>query len=859
MRFSKTQMALFVALLLSNAIVLYSNLDWLWLRLPTALIVVFILPGWAWLPLVGWLQTSQALERVALIIGLSSLFVACVLLVVLFLPGPFTETPVLLALNLTTLAGLAAQFKIPHSKIQNPKLVLSEAEGSKIEWPAPKVSLILVAIMAVAVFTRLTRLGYAEFHEDDLENMRLIVRAYKGEEYAPFLDSKGPIHWLLPAALWYLNGWLIESLVLTPFALTSLLLIPTIYSLGRRMSGGRDHIGLLAAGFVTINGFYVAYARRIENQSLIVFWGTLAVWFAYRYYRENRPQFLPWLAFTLALGLITHPDVLLYLPVFAYIVGVKIYQSRTAWRQEWLWLGSAGLLFAGLVSLFYIPYLTDPNISQVGQYFAEDRIGQTLLYNRVDNLFEQDKLFTSRYHAPVLTLLLAWLLIRNFAQQRRPVRATAAILGLAIVTTVAFPQAWMVGNLSFAFAPYAILTLLVLLSPQTTFELKTLFLWFSVPFGALLFLAKDAADHIQIAYTAWALLSALALADFWGYLNHFQTKSNRLGPLALGLKTLLVFSLAVIIILILFYQHLAFLSPVTTYWRAKSDSATNPNSIYNRLYGSIPRPRKVPSNPRLGGWKAVGYLWATGALSGDFRSINESFATPIWYTFQTPRSCYTDPQHYWLRRDWQGWPEEEAGLVGQGYTLTRVVLVDRQPSLHLYEKNGPPGEPEVIDMEAYRHKFDRLATPARFAQAETIARPASLNFGDKLLLIGYDLPATTKAGELLPITAYWQGLSPMDVRYRAFVHLVDAAQSRWGQHDDDPACRLLTTDMRPGQQASRQFRIPVDRSAPPGEYQVILGVYHPGSLERLAIWDNLTQQSPGDSIVLGQVRIVGRE
>ena len=116
-------------------------------------------------------------------------------------------------------------------------------------------------------------------------------------------------------------------------------------------------------------------------------------------------------------------------------------------------------------------------------------------------------------------------------------------------------------------------------------------------------------------------------------------------------------------------------------------------ATYNRLYGSVPRPRKIFSNPRLGGWKAVGYLWETGILAGDFRSINESFAVPIWYTFQTPRSCYTDPQNYWLRRDWQGWPEDEAGLAEQGYTLSRVVLVDAPVHEHPVEDEAGEGEP----------------------------------------------------------------------------------------------------------------------------------------------------------------------
>jgi hypothetical protein len=87
------------------------------------------------------------------------------------------------------------------------------------------------------------------------------------------------------------------------------------------------------------------------------------------------------------------------------------------------------------------------------------------------------------------------------------------------------------------------------------------------------------------------------------------------------------------------------------------------------------------------------------------------------------------------------------------------------------------------------------------------------------------------------------------------VHLVGAENSRWGQHDDDPACRLLTTDMRPGQRSSRQFRLPVDPAAPPGEYRVVFGLYDPATLERLEIWDETTQQPAGDSLVLGQVTV----
>lgn len=848
MRLSKIPIALLLALLVGNAVVLFGTSElWDWPRFLAALALTFVLPGWAWLPVLGWLQTEEFIERLALIVGLSSLLSSLVLLFTVLLPGPFTETPTLLALNLLTLAGLLLSIIRCRLPTTNYQLPLS------LHFPSRTVLLILLAIIAVAAVTRLTRLGYAEFHEDELENMRLIIRAYKGEEYAPFLDSKGPIHWLLPAALWYLNGWLNEGIARAPFALTALLLAPMMYSLGKRMSG-RDSVGLAAAGFVALNGFYVALARHVENRSLIVFWGALAIWLAYRYYKENLPALLPVLALTLAVGLIAHPTVLLFLPAAAYLLIVKLVKDKIARRQARGWLIGAGVILGGLLALFYVPYITDPNIARTYEYFAGERVGESLLYNRVDNMLGEDALYSSRFHAPVLIFLLGWLLIRQLAQWRWPGWTLLGLLGLLIVSTVVWPEVWVAGQVNIAFIPYALLTLLVLLLPRTSVEVKTAFIWFAGPFGALLFLAQDASNHIQIAYTGWSLLAAFALVDLWAGLAGLTGPWR---PVGRAVRAMLVLVLSPIILLILYYQYFSFTAPVTTYWQIKAEAETNPNSLYTRLYRSIPRPRKVISNPRLGGWKAVGYLWETGGLSGDFRSINESFAVPIWYTFQTPRSCYEDPQHYWLQRDWDEWPDQTQDLLDYGYRLTRVVLVDQEPKLRLYEKNAPPGEPEIIDSEAYRAKFDRLATPARFAREHTGQQATAFNFGgDRLRLIGYDLPGKSfQPGELIPITVYWESLAPMAVRYRGFMHLVGPDGALWGQHDDDPACRLMTTEMRPGQRASRQFRLPVAPEALPGEYQVVFGLYDPTTGERLGIWDAQAGQPAGDSLILGKVKI----
>jgi hypothetical protein len=839
MRLNKTQIGLLVALLVGNAIILFDNAIFEPLRFPAALALTFMLSGWAWLPAFHWLHTDRGLERLILIPGVSSLLASLALLIALLLPGPFTETPVIIALNLITLTGLSLQV------IRNSA---GSLQPSAWQWPSRKVLLILLAIIAMAAITRFTRLGYAEFHEDELENMRLIVRAFKGEEYAPFLDSKGPIHWILPAALWYLNGWLNETIARTPMALTSLLLIPMMYVLGRRLSGGRDSVGLLAAGFVALNGFYVALARHVENRALIVFWGALAIWFIYRYYREKLDDLLPGATLTSAIGLIAHPTFIFYFPAMFYIIWLRIKEKQS--RQVWIWLAVSAGLFGLTVALFYVPYLTNPQIGLVYQYFAEERVGTALLYNRIDSFLGESELYSSLYYGPILVVLTLWLLSRYFSRLGYKGMLLFGGLLAAMVSTSAWPEIWQGEFINLAFIPFAAATLILLALPHPTPEIKLLLLWFAVPFGGLLFLAKDASNHIQIAFTGLTFLAVFGLVDMW--------HSARLRPrlkiglaAALGLAGLLIFS----------YQLLSFDAPVTTYWNVKIDFTNNPHSIYKYLYRSIPRPRKIISNPRLGGWKTVGYLHETGALGGDFRSVNESFAVPIWYTFQTPRSCYEDPQNYWLRRDWQGWPEDEQKVIEQGYTLTRVVQVDNQPKLHLYEKNVPPQTPAILNLADYRTKFDRLATPARFAQAEPINHPASLNFGDRLLLRGYNLPDidAVQPGDLLPVTVYWGALTSMETRYRSFVHLIDPNGNRWSQHDDDPACRLLTTDMQPGQESAREFRLPIAADTPPGEYQIVLGLYHPDTLARLEIWDNQSAQNIGDSVTLGTVTVVNKQ
>ena len=72
---------------------------------------------------------------------------------------------------------------------------------------------------------------------------------------------------------------------------------------------------------------------------------------------------------------------------------------------------------------------------------------------------------------------------------------------------------------------------------------------------------------------------------------------------------------------------------------------------------------------------------------------------------------------------------------------------------------------EIVD-------FDRTATPAAFARSARGSLPAKANFGNKIQLIGYDLD-TRRAypGGRVPVTLYWQALTPFETSYQVFTHL----------------------------------------------------------------------------------------
>ena len=105
------------------------------------------------------------------------------------------------------------------------------------------------------------------------------------------------------------------------------------------------------------------------------------------------------------------------------------------------------------------------------------------------------------------------------------------------------------------------------------------------------------------------------------------------------------------------------------------------------------------------------------------------------------------------------------------------------------------------------------------------ARPLMANFGDKIMLVGYDLPSRrVKAGESFPIIVYWQSLSFDNDFYRQANQFLDSQLRRMGGFDRPPLLSN-TACWEPGDVLADPYPVPVSSDAANGVYHLLIGLY----------------------------------
>jgi 4-amino-4-deoxy-L-arabinose transferase-like glycosyltransferase len=131
--------------------------------------------------------------------------------------------------------------------------------------------------------------------------------------------------------------------------------------------------------------------------------------------------------------------------------------------------------------------------------------------------------------------------------------------------------------------------------------------------------------------------------------------------------------------------------------------------------------------------------------------------------------------------------------------------------------SDPYGEPTFV---AYRLGTEELAN-LRTLQPRY---PLSVNFEDRVELIGYELPEAVEAGSDLHLLLYWRVPQPIrpDLLYTFFAHMVDMRGFVWAQADTlgYPVSSWIQGDL-----VVQWFDLTIPPDAPPLEYEVKIGMY----------------------------------
>jgi mannosyltransferase len=128
--------------------------------------------------------------------------------------------------------------------------------------------------------------------------------------------------------------------------------------------------------------------------------------------------------------------------------------------------------------------------------------------------------------------------------------------------------------------------------------------------------------------------------------------------------------------------------------------------------------------------------------------------------------------------------------------------------------------------------------------------------GKDTALLGYTLGSEfVRPGESVRLTLFWQAINPMTTRYTVFTHLVDSTGKLVAQTDSPPLGGTAPTDSwQVGATIIDRYAIAVPSNAPPGRYELRVGMYPWPDITPLPV--TLNGQSSGSYVPLTKISVM---
>jgi hypothetical protein len=194
------------------------------------------------------------------------------------------------------------------------------------------------------------------------------------------------------------------------------------------------------------------------------------------------------------------------------------------------------------------------------------------------------------------------------------------------------------------------------------------------------------------------------------------------------------------------------------------------------------------------------------------------------------------------------------GIPTDRYRLeVGMYLLQTGDRLEVWDESGDRvGDRIIVDYVEVGDLYEDQLTPAN---------PLSVNLGDSVRILGYDLGGgTVEPEESISLALYWQALVNMQKDYTVFVHLVGEDGQIISQHDGQPDGGFyLTSYWDQGVVVKDEHVLSLPSEIEAGQYELRVGMYLLEDMYRLPVaggagedWVVLTRIQLGDNTRVGK-------
>jgi hypothetical protein len=542
---------------------------------------------------------------------------------------------------------------------------------------------------------RLADLGWSEFQGDEARVVLRAMAALQGADGALAAHRKVPGEILLTYLFAGGLGQIQEGIARLPFALAGVGAVLAFYSLARKLLGGPA--ALVAGLLLAVNGYFVAFGRILQYDSLAFFLGIcglLCCWQFGRTAAEHAEDATPteggppivWAflgALLLASAALVALGSIFFLPPALLLAWPGLWHHRRSWRMllAWVWPLGPAALAARLVLGAEDP---EGGPSGVMSYLGPRFGGERPYWHWQELLLSADHYLSTPYLglmllAGAIAILLGLFgLARAMSGRGTLIRVAAAIV-LAALTWDRPRPALALGA--------GLLLLLVLQAPSQRLPMRAALAWAAGPLFVHLFLIRVPGTHWREAFPGLILVLATLLVPI---LAHARAR-RAIGGLV-----------AIFVLAVGHFSWVAYVQRQPEYQitypadRDILDWSNQDGRGIGGVFGAV----------HHHGWKALGVLMADGAFPDGY-GTNESVAIAAWY-LRRPEGC-EGALAYVFRVPRTPQDRNLAGPVPlpAGYQTRGQIRVDGRSTISLQLPPTATDRPGEIAAAAYEDRFDR--------------------------------------------------------------------------------------------------------------------------------------------------------